>query len=378
MWFLQSSSHRGQDFDQKVMRHVLKCSARTNVEHGADSCRGGPRQEKQGTTPPVPNKKGKPTKLTTNPRTTKRWMDGNSQLGRKSPGSVTAGSVQPTPQATSSKQKVAKRTTHRDPNNNVQQTPLKNEAGHTPPRKQLPKRKSQKIDDHVYSNTDSSNTEGGCSLISDSSPSETASWISDSRPKKVKIKPNAISCQKKETLQFESSEDPNHFLNQTWWRTTRKRREKHHLVPFDYQQCIVTSITNPSDSRAKIANSDDKDSRQVVRGSKRLKIQANEQLKLCCPICHKEFKATQAIFLTEEVMSRHVSKCSEKVFTLPDHAVSISNQVDDVSHQKPIRMSSKEKEDRASSHAARAQSNYFLMHGKGEQAFMDLLFENSK
>jgi hypothetical protein len=374
---LQQNAHQGGDFDNKVMKHVLKCFARANAGQG-----DGPRAKPA---PPGSSKRN-PTKLT--PHTTKRLMDGKAPLGtKKARITVPAGSVKRTPQDAGRKQGAS---THRGSNKNDHVQPLK-EAGN-----RRPKRLVREIDYNV-----DANSEAGYSSISDSAPSETASWVAKSKPQaKIKIKPSERTIQKKEMLKLAPNEDPNHFLNQSWWRTksTQKRFKKLHVMPFDFQQCMVASIR----ISAEIANPDDKDTRQVARGSKRLKVQAKDQLKLCCPICQKEFKASQGIgYLTEEVMSRHVAKCSEKVFQdnlrqlavkpmdggslpdvliAPDNVVSMANPASqvDVVAQKPIRMSLKEQEDRDASHAARAQSNYFLMHGEGEQGFMDMLFKNSE
>lgn len=198
--------------------------------------------------------------------------------------------------------------------------------------------------------------------------------------------------------------DPNHFLNQSWWRKNTRQRTKKvvQAIPFDFQQCIVSVNTNMTKGGGETVNLNTKDVMKVARGSKRIRTQAKDQLKLCCPICHKEFKASLGIGqLTEEMMIRHVSKCSAKMFddgvrllatkplddkcplrypTKPESGCSVilggpmKGRPRNI--QKPVHLPSTEREDLATFHVMRAQSNRFVMHGAGKRGFVDMFLEN--
>ena len=196
------------------------------------------------------------------------------------------------------------------------------------------------------------------------------------------------------------NKDPNHFLNQSWWRKNARRQTKKTVqaIPFDFEQCIVSASIDVTKGREKTVNVSLKDSMKVVRGSNRLKTQAKDLLKLCCPICQKEFKASMGIRqLTEEMMIRHVSKCSVKMFedgvrqvatkalddkcaltcsTKPESACSriLGDQICNI--QKLVHVPSTERTELAAFHVMRAQINQFVMHGAGKKGFAEMFMEN--
>ena len=231
-----------------------------------------------------------------------------------------------------------------------------------------------------------------------SSISDSNSVVLNKPPKKCKLgKKNGKQWDPPATV---PNIDPNHFLNQSWWRKNAKRQTKKAVraIPFDFQQCIVSTSTVVTKGRGKTVNLNLMDSMKVARGSNRLRTQAKDQLKLCCPICQKEFKASFGIRqLSEEMMIRHVSKCSVKMFedgvrhisnkpldgtcplarsTKPERVCSmvLGDQMTNI--QKPIHLPSTVRAELAAFHVMRAQSNQFLMHGSGQKGFANMFTEN--
>mmetsp|Transcript_3680 Transcript_3680/g.5617 ORF Transcript_3680/g.5617 Transcript_3680/m.5617 type:complete len:468 (-) Transcript_3680:146-1549(-) len=123
--------------------------------------------------------------------------------------------------------------------------------------------------------------------------------------------------------------DPQHLLAQTWWRKPAKAKRKNgtenatkHLpvMEFSLQQCVVSKEDEylPDEEQENDKKMGVKDvSNSGIRGSKRVKDTA---LDLRCPICRKKFLSYRDMgSCTEESMSRHVQKCSKKVFETRVH-----------------------------------------------------------
>jgi len=122
--------------------------------------------------------------------------------------------------------------------------------------------------------------------------------------------------------------DPNHFLTQTWWRTPspeigRKKRQK--LVTksepeteFDLQQCFVVTGDNAEKEDAKqvVARRSKDNMVSPTYNERKSSRKVNPKgFKLCCPFCNEIFKYSPWMGdVTEESMSRHVRKCSKKLF----------------------------------------------------------------
>jgi len=122
--------------------------------------------------------------------------------------------------------------------------------------------------------------------------------------------------------------DPEHFLAQTWWRKPanssnkdRSRVKKSSASwSFSLEQCVQAEHVEYIDHETKDAALQTKrvgEETSQNRKSSRLKNRRKRNtLDLCCPICGKNF--TQSRYLgdgsfTEEDISRHVQKCSNKV-----------------------------------------------------------------
>jgi len=123
--------------------------------------------------------------------------------------------------------------------------------------------------------------------------------------------------------------DPKHFVAQTWWRKPANKSNKDQprvkkspsAWEFSLEQCIeaekVECTENETDDvTLQIQRAGDETSQN--RKSSRLKNRRKgNALDLCCPICGKNFTRSRYLgdgFFTEEDISRHVHKCSNKVF----------------------------------------------------------------
>ena len=305
----------------------------------------------------------------------------------------------------------------------------------TPPRSETPAykhtvevkpshRRSLKRSNQALSNFDGNTVSDAGHSYSSVSESMPCDRISGGRSK-------ALRSKKQKSDETDSTEnmdsvtswpnDPNHFLNQSWWRHTSKKRSKPSLrftSQFDLQQCMVSNELSPVESTYKMTNNQAKDIVPVTRGSRRLRNLEKDQLKLCCPICRKQFKARFGIAsLTEDVIARHVAKCSKKAvetnMRIPENEPQnidsllpqIPAQTDTINFTvKPrdpmepghplepvdpmerkadmqklsVLLPSNGRADRAVCDAARAQSNQFLMHGRGKLAFEAMLLENNE
>lgn len=173
--------------------------------------------------------------------------------------------------------------------------------------------------------------------------------------------------------------DPRHFLMQTWWKPQKSKRTVP-TVAFNLQQCVVVNTKE-----------NDVEGEPKTRGSRRLQSKNSSTapgLKLGCPICGREFAPGWMGSITEESMSRHVKKCTHKMFstgidgsvlfqTGNDNADGSNGGRSSMSRGKRRRLlSEQERKDRQNADADRANSMSRIMSGQAKQVLGDMFLDS--
>jgi hypothetical protein len=183
--------------------------------------------------------------------------------------------------------------------------------------------------------------------------------------------------------------DPGHFLNKMWWREKKTKRSFTGAKPFNLSQCVVAvepvaSVPNRTSSPETAPAGDGSspssaasDQNKMTRASGRLMSRygpSAPEIKLCCPICGHEFTAGRMGAITEQAMSRHVTKCTQKMFDTGIDVVALSRRNQNVKGEKGGRrsLSEQEKKQREEANAKRARSMTTLLSSPSKEVFDEI------
>ncbi|KAI2501579.1 hypothetical protein MHU86_12850 [Fragilaria crotonensis] len=165
--------------------------------------------------------------------------------------------------------------------------------------------------------------------------------------------------------------DPRHFLLQTWWRPQKLRRTLP-TVPFSLQQCVVV---NSEESQIVETTKQRSSRRSQTRSCSNA-----PNLTLRCPNCAREFTRGWLGSITEESMSRHVTKCMQKIYsTVPlNRTVTANRDADGGGASLPGGKRNRRvlpdnvRKQRKRSFECRAASILAMLDGEGRQALVDM------
>lgn len=229
----------------------------------------------------------------------------------------------------------------------------------------LTKQSSSKVQKPTVSDQEASTTSDSTSCITDGSTSTLTESIHPTKTKKRVIS------------------DPRHFLLQTWWKEPKRIKRTLPLVAFNLQQCVVARSAT---ERCTVGVPKGRESQRLLSKHS----STIPDFKLRCPICWKEFSMNGLGSLSEESMSRHVTKCTHKMLHTGTDGVPLrwhggSNASGDAAGKdrcgwspwkhrtkRPLR-SEDDKRHRQMADTQRAISTRSLLEGKRRKVLADMI-----